>query len=609
MLQAIEHRGPDGRKLAVGEGGAFGHCLLATDDGGPETGRLVEDENFLAMADCRLDNREELTEALGLAPAMGDSEILLAGYRLWGENLASHLLGDFAFIIWNKQAGRLYAARDHFGIKPLYYAYNSEFFVFCSDLSGIFASGLIKRDIRDVAIADFLASVAPAEDSTSYSAVWRLPPGHSCILSADDLVLSAYWKLPPPEIIAREDAPGEFRRLLSQAIAARLRGGPVGAMLSGGLDSSSITCLAAALPPHSSSKMPLPTFSMVFDATPELNERNYIETVLAQGKFAPCFIPSDDVPPFALLESILAEQHDLFLAPNLACSRRVYHAAHAAGVRVLLDGHGGDEVAPVGVGRLVELAEAGRWFTLWRQLGEGVLSPGEKRLPSFLIFVKHYSFLRRLRRIPLTRRFFSPPAGDPALSFLNPDFAARTRVSERVRAKVARAPNANMIELHHHYNILTGRLQSYVFEILDRTAAAAGVEARYPFWDKRLVEFCLSLDPVEKLNKGWGRLILRRALQGILPREVQWRSGKFNFLPHLATAMIRNHAKLIEEVLADKEGQLDSYVNLPALRDAYSRLTDNPKQPNGYEVQSLWRAVILAYWLKRQSGEDIRWQI
>jgi asparagine synthase (glutamine-hydrolysing) len=233
-----------------------------------------------------------------------------------------------------------------------------------------------------------------------------------------------------------------------------------------------------------------------------------------------------------------------------------------------------------------------------------MLPPGQSRYAAYWVFLKNFTELRRLRGLPLARRMFAPPAPEPALGFLNPEFAARTQVAERQRLHHGRKPQSRRIEGWLHYHVLTGPMQSYAFEILDRTAAAAGVEARYPFWDKRLVEFCLSLDPTEKLDGGWSRLILRRGLEGVLPRKVQWRVGKFDFLSHLTAMMIRHHAGLIADILADKTGLLANYVDLAKLRIAFHALRANPEQANGYLVQFMSRLVVLAFWLRQQ--QEIR---
>ncbi len=602
MMAALAHRGPDGQTMERGPGFMLGHCLLDTAGAGPAMGCLLVEGDFVIVADCRIDNRDELLASLDVPAEASDTKLLLRAYLRWGKDFPNQVLGDFALAIWSTSNQSLYCARDHFGIKPFYYFSGSRYFVFASEPGAIFASGLAESFVLDHRIADFLAGLPPPVDQTSYRDLMRLPPAHYCALSEGGLQLAAYWALALPAIGVRADAPAEFRRLLAEAVEARLRGSKAGAMLSGGLDSSSVACLAASNARQGKAS-DLPTFSIVFDETPELNERPFIDAVLQQGGFAPTFIPSNRLAHFAELDRILEEQQDLFLAPNLACARQLHRSAQAQGVRILLDGHGGDEVAPVGGGRLDELAAQGRWIELWHVLNGALLQNGEKKPIVYWKFFRHYSSLRRFLRIVRSagrRLGLARKRPHPFNTCINPAFAARTEGAARSPKQNARQPGQAVTEQLLHYETLTGPLQSCAFEILDRTAAAAGVEARYPFWDKRLVEFCLSLEPAEKLNDGWGRLILRRAMEGVIPHLVQWRRLKFDFTRHIATSIIRDHSDLVMLTLTEPNTALGDYVDLPAARLMMERLQASVAQPNGYEVQAIFRIMVLAFWLKQQ---------
>jgi asparagine synthase (glutamine-hydrolysing) len=602
MIAALAHRGPDGQSGEHGPGFTLGHCLLDTAGTGPAMGCLAVEGNIVVIADCRIDNRDELAESIDIPVAASDALMLLRAYLRWGEDFPNHILGDFSVAIWNALEKTLFCARDHFGVKPFYYYSNSRYFVFASELGAVLASGLAETTLSGDRIADFLSGLAPPVDQTSYQDLLRLPPASYCTLAESGLHVAAYWTLPKPATRTWADAPGEFRRLLTQAVAARLRGGNAGAMLSGGLDSSSVACLAARQV-QSANTDGLPTFSLVFDETPELSERPFIEAVLAEGDFAPSFIPSNRLAHFAELDSILDEQQDLFLAPNLPCSRQIYRRAQAEGVRILLDGHGGDEVAPVGGARLYELAAQGSWLALWYALDGALVYDGQSKLLAYWRVLSHYRPLRRLvrfRRSIRRRLGLAPAQPDPFTVCINRKFAAQTGVVARSRKRNTRQAGQAVTEQSIHYAMVTGPLQSYAFEILDRTAAAAGVEARYPFWDKRLVEFCISLDPAEKLNNGWGRLIMRRAMEGILPPTVQWRRFKFDFTSHIATSIVRDHSDLVLRTLEDGRNGLGDYVDLPAVRLMMDRLKTSISRANGYEVQAIFRTMVLAFWLKNQ---------
>ena len=137
------------------------------------------------------------------------------------------------------------------------------------------------------------------------------------------------------------------------------------------------------------------------------------------------------------------------------------------------------------------------------------------------------------------------------------------------------------------------------FEVLDKLTAAAGIEGRYPFWDKRLLEFCLSLPSREKLDGGWSRLILRRAMEGVLPPAVQWRTDKLNFGPHIVRGMLAYHRALIDRILSQDAEGIGEYVDLPEVTAAYRRIIERKEAVDGFDVQAVWKAVVLATWLKR----------
>ena len=159
--------------------------------------------------------------------------------------------------------------------------------------------------------------------------------------------------------------------------------------------------------------------------------------------------------------------------------------------------------------------------------------------------------------------------------------------------------------LNHRWNV-SGGLVSHAFEVLDKAAANFGVEPRYPFWDKPLVEFCLALPGEEKLKSGWGRSVLRRAMEGILPPAVQWRRDKIDFKSNLVEGIMNNHRPLLERVLGPEGDRIAPYVNLPAVTAAYGRLVNDPAGAKLDDIQQIWRSVSLSLWLRQvERGEAL----
>lgn len=608
MLARMQHRAPDGSSWWMDASVVLGHAWLnTTDEAGP--GPLTMAGGKLAItADCRLDNRDELLARLGIRDSsVADAVLLMRAYLRWGEACPNHLQGDFAFAIWDGERQQLFCVRDHFGVKPFYYHSSDRRFVFASEIGPILDVGGIDMRISEHQISGFLAGLPDDPQSTAYADIFRLPARHSLTVTGNQVVLRRYWQIEPSPRPMRQDAAEEFRHLFSQSVRNRMRGTPaVGAMLSGGLDSSSISCVAG-LQNAAQQKSRLPTFSLVFEKGSPMDERPFIEAVLAQQKVDGTLISVGNYAPFAEFERILEEQEETFLAPGLSLTRDIYRTAGAKGMKVLLDGHGGDEVVSQGYGHLHELADAGKWMELWRELRSASNTYGDGMLGLYYQFLTLYGPAWRIAKIRrLANRALSKlwrrPNGRPATSWrglINPDLAMRTDLVERFRRAGYMPPAVSASETLTHRWLLSSGMVPHAFEVLDKAAANFGVEPRYPFWDKPLVEFCLALPGAEKLNQGFGRSVLRRAMEGILPPEVQWRRDKIDFTSNLVKGMLGNHRDLLDKVLVKDADRIAPYVNLAAVTAAYGRISSQPEAATLPDVQYVWRSIALSLWLRQ----------
>ncbi len=548
------------------------------------------------VGDVRLDNRLELHHALGRSVS-GDDDIdyVLAAYTRWGEDSPKHLLGDFAFLVWDPRLQTLFAARDHFGVMPFYYT-SSALGVFMGNHSTLLRTS-DPRTIRASAIVEYIAGYPPSLPETPYRDVFRLAPAFTCTAGQDGrLRLQRYYQLAASHIGAQNPAE-EFRAIFEEAVRCRLAGGVnVGAMLSGGLDSSSIVAVGAPIW-RALSGADLPTISKVFDQTPQWNERTFIEAVTALGSVSPTFLASDEADPFSEVDQIIAEQDGPFLGLGLTMSRSVYRSAAASNVPVLLDGHGGDEVVSHGGARLGELARSMRWLELWRQ--SKALGGDDHGTPRqvFIRSLSHHPGARALLKSVRQLRAVGRPAAVQSwrpLAYLNPDFLSALNYKPD---SLADRGTPWRTEQESHRLVLLDDLQCYALEGLHHNADALGVEARYPFWDKRLVEFCLGLDGRHKLDDGWTRLILRQALDGVLPPAVQWRRDKLNFAPHIVRGLLKHSEAIIDGVIEGNGGDIGNFINLIELRRAYARVLALKEEASGFDIQIVIRAVILSRWL------------
>ncbi|MEW6754371.1 MAG: lasso peptide isopeptide bond-forming cyclase [Candidatus Latescibacterota bacterium] len=604
MVDACAHRGPDGRGTWSEGSVGLGHLMLrVTPEAAAEPQPLFDPEAQLALtADARLDNREDLWRQLGLpGPARGDGEVILAAYRAWGERCVERLLGDFAFAIWDGRRRLLFCARDPMGVKPFYCHSAPGLFAFASEMRPILQLERVPRRLNKERLADYLVNSFGESTSTFYRDIERLPPAHALIVEPQGTGLRRYWSLDAvaPQRLGSDQAYADaFRALFIQAVGCRLRSAsPVGSTLSGGLDSSSIACTARRLL-DAQGRGPLHTYSAIFPDLPSedlrrIDERPYVEAVLAQGGYEPHFVRADQLSPLADLDRVLWHEEEAYCAPNLYLHWALYRAASEHGNRVLLDGIDGDTVVSHGLGYLSELAGRGHWRRLLaesRALGRRVGARPRR-------IVWEFGF-RPLVPHAVLRLWRSVGRRQPAwvAAGVNPEFARRLHLGERLDRLERRETSGWTAAADHRAGLLSP-LFPYALELADKAAASFHLEPRYPFFDRRLIEFCLGLPAEQKLHQGWTRLVMRRAMEGILPPQVQWRPYKANLSPNFTRRFHEREQPLVERVLADAK-ELEPFVDLRAVRQACQRFMRHPMQ-SGREAMTLFGVVTLACWLRR----------
>ena len=604
MLASMRHRGPN--RVGVWSAGpvGLGHCLLwTTSESLHESLPAVNPTGELAItADARIDNRDQLLASLdlvsGLHKEITDSELILRAYERWGERCPEELLGDFAFAIWDQPRLTLFCARDHFGVKPFYYFRSDQAFFFASEIKALLSMAGVSRRLNETRVADFLASNLQDTSMTFYKDILRLPPAHSLTVRTNGVLLQRYWSLDPAREVhcrSNEEYAEGFLRIFTDAVRVRLRCSfPLGSMLSGGLDSSSIVCIARQLIAGSGDHR-LHTFSVVFPDTLECDESPFIQAVLDQGRLEPHRIGAGDFSPLGDLDCMLAREDEPFFAPNLFLHWAIYKAAKEQSVRVILDGIDGDITVSHGIGILQELGGRGQWIALAREilgLARRFQRSPWRILENHILRPLATKSVRRVRRLLRDKR---TPA--PALvPLLSRDFARRigwTQIQESRRRGQVQLPRTAKQD---HYRGLTQGLIPYSLEVADHAAMAFSIEPRYPFFDKRLAEYCLALPTEQKIFHGWTRMVMRRGMANILPERVQWRGGKADLSQNFFRSLLTSEGKVIEEMIRNPAAAIWEYVDQEALRRTYHRAVLSGDR-DGALV--LWQASVLGSWLQQ----------
>lgn len=570
MLDALAYWGPDGCHTQQDDHAAFAYFhLAATPEASYERQpRTLANGEWLVAA-ARLDNRTELCDALHIDPArratLANGELVEQAYLEWGQECVKRLYGDWAFAAWNPTAQRLFLARDQIGQTALYYHANQNYIAFASGRKALLALDPALHAIDDLYVAQVMLSWPVYHgERTVYKEINRLPPAHTLTATPHQLHTNRYWYEDEIGILplrSREEAVEGFLPLYEQAVATRLRtNGPVCVTLSGGLDSGSVTALAA------SSGQKLTAYTSVPIGDPfSGNTRRFgdeWEFAAATAEFLGVTnhqpIRAEDVSPLEGVEHMLwAHDEPQHAAGNAYWIASLLQQAKADGNKVLLTGQGGNAT----ISWTGTAPNRGRNLSLYN------------RLKQTFFAVAPTSIGTQLRMWQMSRK-----AIWRANNAINPDLVQRSRA---VEASIA--DPLHPIQLHSvaglsaRYAIIKpGR--SILGSLWHENSAAYGIEVRDPTFDLRLVQYCLSIP--EHLfyddENGLDRSVIRQAMAGYLPDSVRLNS-KRGIQGADIIHRLRLEAPAVEATLEQFEhGKAAEYLNLANLRQAWA----NAQQQN-----------------------------
>lgn len=538
MIRAMRHRGPDGYGFLVASGVGLAHARLSIID--LATGDQPihnEDESVWVVFNGEIFNYRELRADLEANGhrfyTESDTEVIVHAYEEYGLDFLTHLNGQFAIALWDRNNQRLVLARDRVGIRPLFYAKAGRQLLFASEAKGLFASGLIDPILDRHGIAETCNFWAPLAPTTAFERVLALPPGHLLVFEGSQARLRRYWdwEFPPNATHntgSYEECCEQLQELFLSAVQLQLRADvEIGSYLSGGLDSSAVSSAAAGAYPHL-----LSTFSLTFSDA-EFDERQYQEE-LARRLGGPHF--AVDVSPAMVGASfpkavwhIEAPVVRTAPVPLMLLAERV----REAGLKVVLTGEGADEIF-AGYDLFKEAKIRRRWARapssrLWPSIlarlygyiaqsptGQGALTSGYFGRSLDTAESQFFAHSIRWDSTWRTSRFFSKEMSADLVSW-----DARSMLAETLPPgfpKWAPLARDQYVEAH---TLLSGYLLSAQG---DRMAMASSIECRYPFLDHRLIEFANSLPARYKLRALSEKRILKKAVEPMLPRSIVGRT-------------------------------------------------------------------------------------
>jgi asparagine synthase (glutamine-hydrolysing) len=548
MTRTLVHRGPDG--AGVWSDGPVGLAQLmfhTTPESYHDRQPLTDEAGQICLIlDGRVDNRTELKAAL---EAKGvrvrdetDSELVLHSYMVWGKSSVDHIFGDFAFVIWDKRTQSLFMARDPIGIRPLLYWLAADLLIIASEPAPIFEHPAIEREVNWAVLGDRLTNNRREHEETFDAGVLRLPAGHIAVVEEGVFSKQRYWPGEQQEIRYRrpEEYAEHFLDLLEEALRCRLRSSiPVGILLSGGLDSSSLTCVAQdILRKNLDGVAPFETFSRVYPGL-DCDESTYIDAVTGEldvPSHRITFSENSDGSP--RLERA-AEFPDIPFSPGvmgdiLLTAQNVKEK----GIKVLINGIGGDELfSALPWWNLADTLRTGDLLRFSQRLQYvheleggplGRLLLGHAVLP--LLPVSSQEAIWRVYRTVLKKHY------KKVVPWIDPQFVTRWHLQERLDRHWPLNSLQKDIAKKHLANLFTASYNMvFALQLRNRVLARLGLEERFPYLDRRLLDYCLAIPEQYRTDDERTKPLLRKALFRLLPDRIRRRNDKVNFdeLMHL----------------------------------------------------------------------------
>ncbi|MDH5716668.1 MAG: asparagine synthase (glutamine-hydrolyzing) [Spirochaetia bacterium] len=540
--------------------------------------------------------KDELRKSNFFFYSNSDTEVIINAYKKWGIECLSKFNGMFAFVIYDRTKNIFFAARDRYGVKPLYYRKTVDGILsFASEIKQFTVLDDWKAVLNLQAAYDFLNwGLTNHEEETFFDGVNRLMPGHYLTYEIrSEKVKIEPWYTLPQKTIKRDfdNAVSQFQKLFKDSVALRLRSDvPVGSCLSGGLDSSAIVCIIHAL--RSGNNERQLTFSAC-SKYPEFDEKEYIDEVVKKTNVDAHFIYPELNDLLNELDNVIWHQDEPFGTTSIFAQWKVFQLSSKNKIKVMLDGQGADEIL-------------GGYYNYY--------------IKNFVDLIKRFSFRRLFIEIMAAKKYQRINSAIRSIlneilpfwmrSFMRKIFKTPVKKVEWIDLK-----NKKIKLFDPHYYQTYGTTSFYRFSFLqiskinlpqllhfeDRNSMAHSIEARTPFLDYRLLEYTLSLQNSYKIKNGITKKILRESLKNILPLKIYNRTSKLGFATPEAKWVIEENPKLFKKLVKESISLTNGFLNDKAEKKAYE-IIDGKVTYNSF----VWRVIVFGLWIKRFSVSIVR---
>lgn len=584
MVNSTNHRGPDFSNVFQIDNCYLGHNRLSILDLSESGNQPMQYNHFTIVFNGEIYNYKELRNELiknGYSfNSESDTEVVLKGYEYWGENMVSKFLGMWSFAIYNTISKELFCSRDRFGIKPFYYCVSGKEFYFASEIKSLKITPVFSKELNLNQVSKGLQlGWVGFKNETYFEHVNALEPGHSMVISSEGVLKKkAYWEIHTGKT-HKEDSLQTFQELFQDSLGLHMRSDvPVGATLSGGLDSSSIVCSIL----EKELAKDLHTFSIYYQGTNAVDERPFIYEIEKKypTKFHAHYYSPSPTEIASDFHSI-AETMDVPLSGSSAISQYyVMKMVKEAGVKVVLSGQGADDYMGGylhGFYRFfadkftsLEWVSLSKEFSLYKQFQEA--SWGKMTNVA----------LKSLMCVFLSEKYLYRMEYEKYLPFL---------MNKKSFTSTWNLPDFTSSKLDNfHFALMNYSSLPTLLHYEDRNSMAHSVESRVPFLDHRIVELLFASSSSSKINDGYTKKILRDSMDGILPKTIQYRKDKKGFVTPGEVVWLRGCLSHLLELDFDLMHFLNKEKTIAVIEDF--------KKGNNKFAKLVWRVACLNYWLK-----------
>ncbi len=610
------------RRLSIIDLSPTGHQPMCNEDGTAWIVYNGEIYNYIEL-------RGELKSRGHKFKSNTDTEVIIHAYEEWSYECLQRLNGMWAFALWDMRSNKLFCACDRFGIKPFYYYFNGEVFIFASEIKALFNFPKVPKRVNEEVVYDYLVNLDEGwigySDDSFFKGIKRLRPAHYLLVDAKgEIDIKKWWNLkinpnlPDFSGTKIDDAVQHFSALLEDAIRLGTRADvPIAVCLSGGLDSSSITCLKSRLLlkeeiiDRSLTGGRLKTFSSCYEDA-RLDERKFIEEVVKKTGVEKNYVFPDGNQIWEELPKLVWHEDEPFCSTSIYAEWTLRREVARQGIKVVIDGQGGDEllagydfhILPF----MTEIALKGRVLKLLseaKSLSTGIGVQNASFLTAMALGSAALYWILPRTLQPAAKSLIASLKGRNIIKALNPSFDkefSRQRLGfyQEYTGEFSRS-GASLQQIL--YKSLSTLLIQYL-RYADRDAMAFSIEARIPLLDYRLVEYVFSLPANLKIRDGWTKWILRQAMQGILPEKIRLRKDKQGF-PTPEGTWLRQNKEGIKALFSAKNALSSEFVNLKFIRDNL----DNLLNQEAISLQ-IWRYINLELWLQVFFGnkQNLKWE-